>query len=86
MELVLESSETDMLDSQLLQSDHDMLVELRTLMQRLLMDVKEMHTRFIDDAVDMNRRVSRLENFRWWIMGAAGMLGFLGSLLTRLLR
>lgn len=75
-----------MLDSQLLQSDHDMLVELRTLMQRLLMDVKEMHTRFIDDAVDMNRRVSRLENFRWWIMGAAGMLGFLGSLLTRLLR
>lgn len=83
---MLESSETDMLDSQLLQSDHDMLVELRTLMQRLLMDVKEMHTRFIDDAVDMNRRVSRLENFRWWIMGAAGMLGFLGSLLTRLLR
>lgn len=86
MAYVLESSETDMLDSQLLQSDHDMLVELRTLMQRLLMDVKEMHTRFIDDAVDMNRRVSRLENFRWWIMGAAGMLGFLGSLLTRLLR
>ena len=66
-----------------LQSDHDMLVELRTLMNRLLSDVKDMGERVNADATDIDGRVRALENFKWWVMGASVAIGFLGSLVGK---
>lgn len=66
----------------MISQDHDVLIEIRTQMTRLLQDMKELNATVTNS---QEARLRVLENFRWWIMGAAAMCGALsGIIVTKL--
>jgi hypothetical protein len=54
-------------------SDRDLLVEIVVTLNRLVDDREQ-------DYKSLEPRVRALENFRWWILGVAGTLSFLGGI------
>jgi hypothetical protein len=59
-------------------TDRDLLVEMVTVLNRM---TEDMH----DASKNLEPRIRALENFRWWIMGAAAACSFLGALAERLI-
>lgn len=64
-------------------ADHDVLIEIRTQMTRLLQDMEKLNATVTNS---QEARLRVLENFRWWIMGASAASGGLaGIIVTKLL-
>ena len=59
--------------------DHDILIEIRVKLERLLGDVEGIKTTV---TTNQESRLRALENFRWWIMGASMAISFLGGLVA----
>lgn len=75
------------------QHDHDLLIELRTQQVGLRDDLRELKISLAEtarlrreDDGEMDGRVRALENFRWWVLGAAAAAGTLGGIISRILR
>ena len=62
-------------------SDHDLLIELRVLMNRMIADVDDMRTDTVAAGKDIEHRVRSLEGFRWWILGASSAVSFISGAL-----
>lgn len=63
------------------QTDHDLLIELRVMMQETLrrLDVGDVRNAKIE------QRIATLENFRYFVVGGASILGFIGGIISRYL-
>jgi hypothetical protein len=59
-------------------TDRDILVEIVTVLNRMTDDLH-------DTVRNMEPRIRALENFRWWIIGAAAACSFLGGIVAKLL-
>lgn len=60
-------------------TERDLLMLLMGDVRHLTRDVKDWRTGIDQDLRGLHGRVRTLENFRWWLLGAAGLAGFLGS-------
>ena len=84
-ELVDVFDDTDLLHSSFDMSednsgpDHDLLIEIKVKLERLLRDVEGVRTTVSEN---QEGRIRALENFRWWILGAGATLGFIGGLIA----
>lgn len=72
------------------EQDHDLLIEINTKLERALIDIKDLkddtsqrvHT-LESDLRGMGRRISTLENWRWYIMGSAVILAVIAEIIIQ---
>lgn len=63
------------------EQDHDLLIQINTKLERALIDIKDLKDDIAarvhdveEDLQGLGRRVSALENWRWYIVGIASVL------------
>lgn len=64
-------------------TERDLLIKLREDIKALTEETRRNSTAIIIDIKDHEARLRVLENFRWYIIGAAGASGFIGAMVGR---
>jgi hypothetical protein len=74
-------------------ADHDLLVQIHTKMERALVDIKELKddtgrrvSTIEDDMSGMGRRITTLENWRWYVIGITVAAVFIGGYILNYLK
>lgn len=62
--------------------DHDLLIRLDVKISEILRRMDSQDTR----TAALEAKVNQLENFRWWLVGAAAGVGALGSIVANYLQ
>jgi hypothetical protein len=68
------------------QSDHDLLIELRTEMRGMRGDIKDLRNGTSDRLADHEMRLRALERRVWIASGAATVAGIIGGWLVSIIR
>lgn len=76
VDLVHELVHFPVMSDDLTSSDHDLLIEIKIKLERLLSDVEGVRKNVNEN---QESRIRALENFRWWILGASSAISFLGG-------
>lgn len=70
------------------EQDHDLLIQINTKLERALVDIKDLkddtgrRVMMIEgDLSGLGKRVSALENWRWYVLGISATLIFVGQIL-----
>lgn len=66
-------------------TDHDLLIRLNTLSEGVRQDLGDLKTGIIQQVSGLDTRVRALEQARWQMMGAAGVIGAIAGLLVELI-
>lgn len=64
-------------------TDRELLLLLAQSLSYIRRDVTRLTTRLDTMFADHEKRIRVLENFRWWILGGAAGMAFLGALAAR---
>lgn len=64
-------------------TERDLLIQLRSDVKNLSDETRRATSGIAQDIRDHEGRLRVLENFRWYIIGAAGASGFVGALVAR---
>jgi len=64
-------------------TERDLLIQLRSDVKNLTEESRRVAATIVADLKDHEARLRVLENFRWYIIGAAGVSGFFGSWIAR---
>jgi hypothetical protein len=66
-------------------NDHDLLIRLNTISERIAADLGDVKTSVLNQLANIETRVRALEQARWMMLGAAGVLGIIGNLVMNIL-
>ena len=66
--------------------DRDKIIVLDTKVDAILKKLDGLENNFIRRLESVEIRVDRLENWRWWILGATGMISIVAGLLVYIYR
>jgi hypothetical protein len=75
----------DRLDSRNM-TDHDMLIRLNTMSDQMLLSLREIKDSHASQMASLTARVTSLEQARWMMLGAAGVIGCVASVAVEFFR